>query len=218
MAETNGAQSADGDEGREVDSGTTADRLADAEEHPDDENMSEKESRLLWLSTMHAISYMEKQQEYKYILDDRRRARVVREKYWRIVRDAAVLSQRTGVEIFLASGRPTPGPLGLKQHVFASAGLCNPENQCMHDAASKMAETWTSSLAAYREALIVKNKEKDNLIHAQQARFLADQRQIQEKQQLLDAAIAESAALRSENERLRAQAAASSGQQELPDV
>ena len=131
---------------------------------------------------------------------------------------AAVFSQRTGVEIFLASGRPTPGPLGLKQHVFASAGLCNPKNQCMHDAASKMAETWTSSLAAYREALIVKNKEKDNLIHAQQARFLADQRQIQEKQQLLDAAIAESAALRSENERLRAQAAASSGQQELPDV
>ncbi|KAE8224579.1 hypothetical protein CF326_g8011, partial [Tilletia indica] len=49
--------------------------------------LSEKASRILWLSTMDAIGYMEKQPEWKYIFDDRKRARIVREKYWRIVRD-----------------------------------------------------------------------------------------------------------------------------------
>ncbi|KAL9932386.1 hypothetical protein V8E36_008865 [Tilletia maclaganii] len=68
-----------------------------------------------------------------------------------------------------------------------------------------MAETWTSSFDAYRETLIAKNKEKDDLLRYQQARFLADQRQIQEQQQALDAALAATNALREENERLRAQ-------------
>ncbi|KAL9938919.1 hypothetical protein V8E36_002638 [Tilletia maclaganii] len=179
---------------------------ADADNNGDDtEKLSEKEARVLWLSTVDALSHLASQDDYKYISDDRKRARVVREKYWQVVRDAAVFSQRTGVEIFLAAGRPTPGAQSLKQHVFASAGLCDPQNKVLHDAANKMAETWTSSLDAYREALIAKNKEKDDLLRYQQAQFLADQRQIQEQQQALDAALAAANALREENERLRAQ-------------
>ncbi|KAK0521515.1 hypothetical protein OC835_006864 [Tilletia horrida] len=183
------------------------------QEQGSDTKLTEKASRQLWLSTMDALSHLESQDQYRYIFDDRKRARVVREKYWRIVRDAAIFSQRTGVEIFLAAGKPLPGNRGMKQHVFASAGLCSPENQCLHEAANNMAATWTASLTAYREALIKKNREKDDLIRAQQARFLADQRKIQEREDERDAAVAEAAAavaeaeaLRKENELLRSQA------------
>ncbi|KAE8187288.1 hypothetical protein CF335_g7216, partial [Tilletia laevis] len=51
------------------------------------EKMNEKASRLLWLSTMDALDYLEKEEDWKYIFDDRKRARIVREKYWRMVRD-----------------------------------------------------------------------------------------------------------------------------------
>ncbi|KAE8183728.1 hypothetical protein A4X06_0g6319 [Tilletia controversa] len=178
------------------------------------EKMNEKASRLLWLSTMDALDYLEKEEDWKYIFDDRKRARIVREKYWRMVRDAAIFSRRTGVEIFLAAGRPNTGNQGMKQHVFVSAGLCNPDNKTLHDAAEKMSDIWTRSLAACREALIAQNKEKDDLIQRQQAQFLADQRRIQDQELALNAALAAAAGLREANERLLAAVVGGAGEGE----
>ncbi|KAE8231605.1 hypothetical protein CF326_g3375, partial [Tilletia indica] len=70
----------DGDENEDLDEPENQKDL-------DGGRLSEKASRILWLSTMDAIGYMGKQPEWKYIFDDRKRARIVREKYWRIVRD-----------------------------------------------------------------------------------------------------------------------------------
>ncbi|KAK0553336.1 hypothetical protein OC846_002581 [Tilletia horrida] len=165
--------------------------------------MTEKESRLLFLSTIDALAYVNSQKKYRYILDDKKRARVVREQYWRIVRDLARFSRRTGVEVFLASGRPEPDAKGLKQHVFASSGLCDEENRCMHDAANKMAEIWINTLSSYRERLIAKAKESSALLRQHQARHLADQERIRERDEALAAALSTTAALREENERLR---------------
>ncbi|KAK0542311.1 hypothetical protein OC845_006683, partial [Tilletia horrida] len=171
-------------------------------------NMSEKESRLLWLSTADALNFVAEQEDAAFITNEKKRSRVVRERYWRIVRDVAVFSQRTGIEVFLAAGRPDPATRGLKQHVFASAGLCNEDNKCMHDAANQMATIWMSTLDSYREQLIVSNKQKNALLQHQQARHLADRELIKEKDEALSAALATTLALRQEVERLRLIAAA----------
>ncbi|KAE8239859.1 hypothetical protein A4X06_0g8003 [Tilletia controversa] len=165
---------------------------------------SESKSRHLWLSTVDALNHVKGSPKWQFIDDDRKRARVVREKYWRLVKEAAILSNRTGIHIFLATGRSDRVTQGLKEHVFVSEELCNPANKCLHDTAHAMALSWSSGLAAYRETLIAQNKAKDELLRQHQAQFLANQRQLQEKEAALTAALADAAAMREELDQIRA--------------
>ncbi|CAD6970276.1 unnamed protein product [Tilletia controversa] len=181
----------------------------DEQEDEDDETdgkttFSESKSRHLWLSTVDALNHVKGSPKWQFIDDDRKRARVVREKYWRLVKEAAILSNRTGIHIFLATGRSDRVTQGLKEHVFVSEELCNPANKCLHDTAHAMALSWSSGLAAYRETLIAQNKAKDELLRQHQAQFLANQRQLQEKEAALTAALADAAAMREELDQIRA--------------
>ncbi|KAE8217033.1 hypothetical protein CF319_g8783 [Tilletia indica] len=174
-----------------------------------DSKMSESKSRHLWLSTVDALQHVKTLERWEFITDDKKRARLVREKYWRLVKEAAILSHRTGIHIFLAAGRSDRVTQGLKEHVFVSEDLCNPANLCLHDTANVMADTWSKGLNAYRETLIAQNKAKDDLLRQHQAQFLVNQRKLQEQEEALTAALAASAALQAELDRLRSESGSS---------
>ncbi|KAK0519538.1 hypothetical protein OC842_007418, partial [Tilletia horrida] len=149
-------------------------------------------------STIDALAYVKTQPEWAFVADEKKRQRVIREKYWRLVRQAAIFSNRTGVQLFLAVGRTEKVTRGLKEHVFASADVCNPANQCLHETAGTMAGEWSKAMKAYREVMIVQNKAKDDLLRQQQAQFLANQRLLKEKDESLAAALGKAAELQAQ--------------------
>ncbi|KAE8238473.1 hypothetical protein A4X13_0g8495 [Tilletia indica] len=172
----------------------------------DNDLVNEKACRQLWLSTEDALAHVKSRTKWAYVVDEKKRQRVIREKYWRLVKQACIFSNRTGVHVLLAVGRTERVARGLKEHVFASEELCKPSNKCLNETANSVVDTWTKGMSAYRELLIARNKEQEVLLRQHQARFLADQESLKEKDKALQASLANAAILQEELDRLRAAA------------
>ncbi|KAE8226489.1 hypothetical protein CF326_g7695 [Tilletia indica] len=89
----------DGDEDHEEAEGN------DEDDEDEELGHNEKACRELWLSTEDALAHVKTKVKWEYVEDDKKRHRVIREKYWRLVKQASIFANRTGVHVLLAAGR-----------------------------------------------------------------------------------------------------------------
>ncbi|KAE8259819.1 hypothetical protein A4X13_0g763 [Tilletia indica] len=111
---------------------------------------TEAQRRAIWLDLENAHAQARKL--YTYEEDTAARNKMISRGVHRIVENAAILSQQTGVAMFLGFAHLEHGRHETKDLVWASPNICDPKRETLRQMTQEMHDNFLKVTASYREA------------------------------------------------------------------